>query len=137
MIIEHNYCLPDEKYSRKHVHIVYFSCKYKFWIGEKKKIQQMPLVKFILCSFIEHYSRQNRTYISRLLAVISKEASTIRMIIIFMINEKVFSFLDVPGQFRYTSMYIFLQKHLTYSCSVKQSFVKFDDLWFKTGWILR
>ena len=131
MIIEHNYCLPDEKYSRKHVHIVYFSCKYKFWIGEKNENTANAAceVYFVLL----HRTLQQ----AKVLAVISKEASTIRMIIIFMINEKVFSYLDVPGQFRYTSMYIFLQKHLTYSCSVKQSFVKFDDLWFKTGWILR
>ena len=30
-----NHCVPDEKYSQKHVYIVYFHvCK--FWRGEKK-----------------------------------------------------------------------------------------------------
>ena len=30
-----NYCIPNEKYSRKHFYIVYFS-NIKFWRGEKK-----------------------------------------------------------------------------------------------------
>ena len=34
-MVNTNHCLPDEKYSQKHVYIVYFHvCK--FWRGEKK-----------------------------------------------------------------------------------------------------
>ena len=35
-MLKTNYCVPDEKYSRKHVQIINF-CVFKFWRGEKKK----------------------------------------------------------------------------------------------------
>ena len=35
-MLKTNYCVPDEKYSRKHVYILYFSCIYLSF-GEEKK----------------------------------------------------------------------------------------------------